>query len=393
MSNSNEILERLHGAFETFKAENDARLTDLKKGQEDIVRNEKVDRISAAVGDLQEALDKANERIANLSMGGATANAGRAVDPEYTKAFRAHFTKGEINASLNKGTASEGGYLAPTEWDRTITDKLVILSPMRQICAVQQISVNSFSKLFNNRGTASGWVGETAARPETAAATFGTLTYTTGELYANPSATQTILDDALVNLETWLAGEIETEFAYQEGISFVSGNGTNKPTGLLTYVTGAANAAAHPFGAIGLVNSGAAAALTADGLLNLTYALPSELTGNARFIMNRSTHNKVRLLKDGQSNYLWQPSYQAGQPASLLGYPITEIAAMPDVAAGAKAIAFGDFARGYLIIDRIGTRILRDPFTNKPYVHFYTTKRVGGGLLNPEVIKVQNISA
>lgn len=391
MSEANQILERLNSAFEEFKAENDLRISDLKKGQEDVVRNDKVERISAAVGDMQSSLDKVNERLANLAI---TPTGGKTVaDPEYTKAFRSHFTRGDINASLNKGTAAEGGYLAPTEWDRTITDKLVILSPMRQICAVQSISVNSFSKLFNNRGTASGWVGETAARPETAANTFGTLTYTTGELYANPSATQTILDDALVNLESWLAGEVETEFAYQEGVSFISGNGTNKPTGLLTYVTGAANAAAHPFGAIGLVNSGAAAALTADGLLNLTYALPSELSGNARFIMNRSTHNKVRLLKDGQSNYLWQPSYQAGQPASLLGYPITEIAAMPDVAAGAKAIAFGDFSRGYLIIDRMGTRILRDPFTNKPYVHFYTTKRVGGGLLNPEVIKVQNISA
>lgn len=390
MSEANQILERLNSAFEEFKAENDLRISDLKKGQEDVVRNDKVERISAAVGDMQSSLDKVNERLANLAL--APTGGKSVADPEYTKAFRSHFTRGDINASLNKGTAAEGGYLAPTEWDRTITDKLVILSPMRQICAVQSISVNSFSKLFNNRGTASGWVGETAARPETTAPGFGTLTYTTGELYANPSATQTILDDALVNLESWLAGEVETEFALQEGIAFVSGNGTNKPTGLLTYVTGAANAAAHPFGAIGLVNSGAAAALTADGLLNLTYALPSELSGNARFIMNRSTHNKVRLLKDGQNNYLWQPSYQAGQPASLLGYPITEIAAMPDVAAGAKAIAFGDFSRGYLIIDRMGTRVLRDPFTNKPYVHFYTTKRVGGGLLNPEVIKVQNIS-
>ena len=258
---------------------------------------------------------------------------------------------------------------------------------------MQSISTNAFSKLFNQKGVTSGWVGETAARPETATPTFGTLTYTTGEIYANPSATQQMLDDAEINIESWLANEVQQEFAYQEGIAFLTGNGTNKPNGLLTYITGGANAAVHPYGAITTVNSGAAAALTTDGFLDLIYALPGEFTGNARFIMNRATQALARKLKDGQGNYIWQPSYVAGQPSTIAGFPVTEVAGMPDVAAAAKAVLFGDFKRGYLVIDRVGVRIIRDNLTNKPFVHYYTTKRVGGGLLDPQVLKALNISA
>ncbi|MAO01040.1 MAG: phage major capsid protein [Roseovarius sp.] len=248
--------------------------------------------------------------------------------------------------------------------------------------------------MFNLRGTSSGWVGETAARPATDTGTFGQLVYRVGEIYANPAATQQLLDDALVDLESWLAGEVQTEFAYQENLAFVSGSGANnRPNGLLTYITGGANAAAHPFGAVTATNTGAAAALTGDGIVNLAMALPSAFTANARFIMNRNTMAAVRLLKDGQGNYLWQASYQAGTPQTLAGYAMVEVPAMPDVAAGAKPIVFGDFDQGYLIVDGIGTRILRDPYTNKPFVQFYTTKRVGGGLLNPEALKAQNVAA
>jgi HK97 family phage major capsid protein len=387
------LIEGLQKSFHDFKAEHSAQLEEAKKGTHDALQALKVDRINAQVAELQKAVDEANIKIAAAEMGGSAGVTGRRVkDREYSAAFAAHMRKGDVQAALNKGTAADGGYLAPTEWDRTIVDRLKIVSPMRAICAVQTISTNGFSKLFNNRGMASGWVGEAAARPETNTPGFGTLTYNTGEIYANPAATQQMLDDAEVDLEAWIAGEVEVEFAHQEGIAFVSGNGTNRPNGLLTYATGQANAAAHPWGAIAVVNSGAAAALTADGIINLVHALPSEYTQNARFIMNRATMGLARLLKDTTNQYLWQPSYQAGQPATLAGHPVTEVAAMPNVAAGARPIVFGDFQRGYLIVDRTGVRVLRDPFTNKPYVHFYTTKRVGGGLLNPDVLKAMNIS-
>lgn len=393
MADANQILASLQGAFEEFKKVHAEQIGNVKAKFDDVVTLDKLDKVNAHVGDLQDALDKATAKMAAIEMGGA-GGARTVKDADYTNAFLQHIRRGDVNAALSKGTSADGGFLAPNEWDRTITDRLVIISPMRQISGVQTISTGSFSKLFNLRGTASGWVGETAARPETTSATFGSMTFTLGEIYSNIFATQQLLDDALVDLESWIAGEVDTEFAEEEGIAAISGTGANgRPNGLLTFVTGGTNAATNPLGAITLTNSGAAAALTADGLLNLVYALPSAFTANAQFIMNRNTMRAARLLKDTTNQYLWQPSYSAGQPQTLAGYPVTEMAAMPDVSAGLRPIAFGDFRQGYLLIDGAsGMRILRDPFTNKPYVTFYVTKRVGGGVVNPEAIKVQNIS-
>ena len=385
------LVEEVKKTFETFKSEHTKQLDLVKKGQTEALQALKVDRINADIDRLQKEIEDTHVKIAasqNTNTGGRQVK-----DAEYTAAFNAHFKKGEIQAALNKGASDEGGFLAPSEWDRTIADKLVIVSPMRQICFVQPTSKASFKKLFNLKGTTSGWVGETATRPQTNSPTFAELEYTTGEIYANPAATQQILDDVEIDIEAWLAGEVQQEFAYQEGTAFVSGNGTNKPTGILTYVTGGTNAAKHPYGAITAVNSGSASDITADGILDLIYDLPSIYTGNARFTMNRKTQGKVRKLKDGQGNYLWQPSFVAGQPATLLNFPITEIPDMPDVAANALPIMFGDFMKGYIILDRIGVRVLRDPYTNKPYVSFYTTKRVGGGLLDPQPLRAMKVAA
>lgn len=391
MAEPNEILGALQKAFAEFKDTHAEQIKGVQAKFDDVVSRDKLDKVNAEVGRLQAELDKLAIAQAAASVSGAAGS--RVVDAEYTKAFSMHVRKGEVQASLNKGTDAEGGFVAPREWDRTITDELIILSDMRSIATVQTISGNGFKKLFNLRGTASGWVGESAARPETATATFGSMDFQTGELYANPAATQQMLDDGEVDLEAWLAGEVATEFAFQEGTAFVSGTGANgRPNGILTYVTGGTNASANPLGAIAAVNSGNASAITADGIVNLVHALPTAFVPGARFAMNRATHGAVRLLKDGQNNYLWQPSYQAGTPATLLGYPVTELAAMPAIAGNAKPILFGDFARTYLIIDRVGTRILRDPFTNKPFVMFYTTKRVGGGVVNPEAMKALNIA-
>lgn len=391
MTDVNKTIEDLGKAFEAFKATHTQELQALKQGVGTADYQAKLDKINSALDQHTKEIEDAHTKLAASQQGAP--NAG-AADKEYTSAFRAHFARGDVQASLNKGQASEGGYLAPIEWDRTITDRLVQVSPIRGIASVQSISTAGYSKLFNNRGTTSGWVGETTARPQTNTPTFSPMTYKPGELYANPAATQQMLDDAEVNLEQWLAGEVETEFAYQEGIAFLTGTGANdRPNGLLTYVTGAANAAAHPWGDIKTVGSGAVGAITADALVDLIYELPEEYTANARFLMNRTTQGAIRKLKDGQGNYLWQPSYVAGQPATIAGYPVTTVAGMPNVAANSISAMFGDFKRGYQIVDRTGVRVLRDPFTNKPFVQFYTTKRVGGGLLNPDVLKALKINA
>jgi HK97 family phage major capsid protein len=384
------LIENLNKAVKALRDEHDANLKEVKAGFDDVVKRDQVERINKSVSDLQAAIDASNVKMAALQLG---AGNGRSVrDPEYNEAFASFVRKGDVQASLNKGVASDGGYTTPIEWDRTISDELKLVSPVRQLMTVKTVSVHAASKLINKHGTASGWVGETAARPETASPTLQPLTINWGEIYANPSATQQILDDSVIDLEQWLKDEVTLEFAFQEGAAVIAGTGVNRPTGILTYVTGGANAAVHTSGAILAVNTGAAAALTTDGVVNLVYALPSAYTGNASFAMNRDTHGKVRLMKDGQGNYIWQPSYATGQPASLLGYPLVEVPDMPNVAASAKPILFGDFKRCYEIYDRYGVRLLRDPYSNKPYVMFYTTKRVGGIMVNPQCMKAMNVS-
>ena len=382
-------VDALNNAFATFKTEHTKQLDDIKKGQADSFQALKVDQINANIADLQAAIDAANTKMAAAEMGHAGARPLQ--DKEYSAAFQAHMRKGDVQASLNKGAAEDGGYTSPVEWDRTITDKLIIVSPMRALCSVQKVGGDGYKKLVNLRGTTSGWVGETDARPETATPKLAQQAYSWGEIYANPSATQQMLDDSEINLEAWLAGEVDVEFAFQEGKAFVSGDGVKKPRGLLTYAAG--GTALHPLGGIETLVSGAAGSITGDAILNLIYALPETYTGNAKFAMNRNTMLAIRKLKDSDNNYLWQPTLQAGQPSTLGGYAIADIPDMPSVAANALAIAFGDFKRAYKILDRVGVRVLRDPYTNKPFVSFYTTKRVGGGLEDPQCMKFMKIAA
>lgn len=384
------LIEGVQTAFAQFKTEHTKQLEEIKANKSGADQEAKLQKINADLDRLQKETEDAHTKIASAQMGAG----GKALrDKEYTDSFNAHMRKGDVQAALNKGTADEGGYLTPVEWDRTITDKLREESPMRQLAQVQPTSKAGWKKLFNMGGTGSGWVGETADRPETATPVLAELGFGHGEIYANPAATQQILDDAEINIEAWLASEVQAEFAEQEGVAFISGDGVNKPAGILTYVTGGSNAAKHPFGAIKAINSGAAADISSDAVLDLIYGLPKKYRQGAQFLTNNLTIAKVRKLKDGQGNYLWQPSAQAGQPATLHGYGLAEDENMPDVAANALPILFGDFKRGYLIIDRMGIRVLRDPYTKKPYVLFYTTKRVGGGVQNPECLRALKVEA
>ena len=383
-------LAEMTATFAEFKKSKDEEIAALKQGGTEA--KAQAEKLQAEIDKLQSGLDEmAVQLAANQMNGGKPADKAAQAQIEATVAF---MRSGEVHADLKKATDSDGGYLVPTEWDRTITDKLREISPARAVFRVQATSKPRFSKLYNMHGAASGWVGEADERPKTDAPTFKSLDFDTGEIYANPAATQQLLDDAEIDLAQFLAGEVQAEFSLQENKAFISGDGAKgKPTGLLTYAEGGTNAAKHPLGAIKVVKSGAAAAITADAILDLVYSLPAAYGQGASFIMNRNTLAVVRKMKDGQGNYLWQPSYQAGQPSTLCGYPVHEIAEMPDVAANALPIGFGDFKRGYLILDRTGVRILRDPYTNKPFVQFYTTKRVGGGVDNPECMRLLKVAA
>jgi HK97 family phage major capsid protein len=255
---------------------------------------------------------------------------------------------------------------------------------------VRQVSASVLKKPYSLTGPATGWVAETAARPQTTSATLAELQFPTMELYAMPAATSSLLDDAAVDVDAWIASEIEVAFAEQEGAAFVNGDGVNKPRGIMNYPTVAD--ASWSWGNLGFIATGVSGALPAtnpsDILFDLVYALKAGYRQNASWLMNRRTQGVLRKLKDSTGNYLWQPPATADARASLMGFPLVEAEDVPNIAANATAIAFGDFNRGYLVVDRTGVRVLRDPYSAKPYVLFYTTKRVGGGVQDFDAIKL-----
>lgn len=298
--------------------------------------------------------------------------------------------------SISGAVLSDGGYAVPRELDAMIARVLKDISPIRQIAQVVQTGSAGYRKLVTGNGTSSGWVSEAAARPATATPTFHEIAPPSGELYANPAASQTMLDDAGFDLEAWLADEIATEFARAEGAAFVNGTGINQPKGFLMATLSSADDAARTFGSVQYVGSGNATGFdTAPEakLIDLVHTLKAAHRQGASWVMNSATMATVRKLKTSDGAFLWQPGLIEGQPDRLLGYPIVEAEDMPDIAAGSTPIAFGNFRAGYLIAERSATSILRDPFTNKPFVHFYATKRIGGQVLDSDAIKLLKIEA
>lgn len=384
--------DALMRAFEEFKAANDARLAAIERKRGDVLLEEKVDRIDRALAEQKSLLERA-------AMAGRRPALG--ADPavsEHKSAWNAYMRRGDVSAltqfeakalsvvgSPTPG-GQDGGYVAPPELDRMIESRLKQVSPMREIATVRTTGANVFKKPISLTAAGTGWVAETGSRAQTDTPTLAMLEFPTCEIYANLAATQTLLDDSFVNLEEWIAAEVEEAFAGQERAAFVNGDGDNTPRGFLDY--DAVAEGSHVWGKIGHILTGADGGFgtaPVDKLIDLIYAPKTQYRQNARFVMNRKTVSAVRKLKDEDERYIWEPNDAGG--ATLLGYPITEIEDMPDIATDARAIAFGDFARGYLIVDRVGVRVLRDPYSAKPYVLFYVTKRVGGGVQNFDAIK------
>ncbi|MCW2395883.1 MULTISPECIES: phage major capsid protein [unclassified Sphingobium] len=393
----------LQQAHNEFKSTVEANIGAKADGAE---VTEKLGAINATLSTLENSLNEHALKLAAASM--AAGGKPAPVDGEYSSTFSSFMRAGGRDdesklaaeqkqgprAAMSEGVPADGGLLTPIEWDRTISGRLKLITPMRAESTVINISKAGFTKLFTDRAVGSGWVGETASRPATATPTFTALGFGLGQIYANAAASQDLLDDAEIDLETWLVDEIATEFSRQEGIAFVAGDGTNKPHGFLNYATGGSAAARHPWGAIEVLNSGNATQINnADKIVDLIYKLPAIYTPNAKFFTNRTSLGMLRKLKDGQGNFLWQPTFVAGQPSTLAGYPVVDMPDMPNIAADALAMAFGDMRETYLVVDRIGFRVLRDPFTNKPFICFYCTKRVGGGVKNPDAMKILKVAA
>jgi len=398
-------VERLGRTFEEFKQTNDAAESERRaKGYADSLIEEKLGRLGDEMSQLQKRIDALHaaharpvlERAGTASYGEAGEHKAAFLDGYVRKGREGEVAQLEQKA-LNVATPSEGGFAVPEELDQQIERRLRDLSPLRSVASVVQIGSSNYKKLVAKSGPASGWVSETAGRPETDTPTFAEVAPPLGELFANPAATQTMLDDAFFDVESWLAEELSMEFAQKEGAAFVAGDGTDKPEGFLSVPTSTAGDDTRSFGTLQYMPTGADGAFPSsdpsDVLFDLVHTLKAGYRAGARFVMNAATLNTIRKFKDADGNYLWQPGLAEGQASTLLGFPVLEAEDMPDIAVDSFSLAFGNFQRGYLITDRAGTRVLRDPFSNKPFVHFYTTKRVGGGVVNSDAVKLLKFAA
>ncbi|MCK5933442.1 MAG: phage major capsid protein [Fulvimarina manganoxydans] len=394
--------DRMMQIFESFREANDERFAEIEKRMSgDVLSEEKVDRIAKALDEQERRVERLAMKSMRPAMGrDETGDAGR--PSERRQAFEAYMRGGDETAlrrleakAMSQGTGADGGFLVPDETETEIGRRLAAISPVRSLAAIRTVSGSVLKKPFAITGAQTGWVGETDQRPETSAPQLAELTFPTMELYAMPAATNALLDDAAVDIDRWIGEEVEQAFAAQESKAFVTGDGVNKPRGLMNYPV--VDESTWGWGKVGSVKTGAdggfAAGQAGDALIDLIYSLKAGYRQNGAFMMNRRTQGLVRKLKDGDGNYLWQPPSAVGARASLMGFPVVEAEDMPDPAAGANAILFADFQRFYLIVDRQGVRVLRDPYSAKPYVLFYTTKRVGGGIQDFDAGKVLTFAA
>ncbi|WP_457795738.1 phage major capsid protein [Methylocystis sp. S23] len=396
-SAGDEIVADLNRAFSAFKEANDERLAQLETRMgADAVTEEKLARIDQTLDETKNRLDRLALDLSRPRIGGNAQAEDRSVR-EHKSAFDHYMRSGEAGGlkaleakAMSRGSGPDGGYLVPVPAEREILRRLAKFSPIRAVASVREISTQSLRRAFSTNGPAAGWVAETDPRPQTANQQIVDMTFPAMELYAMPAATQALLDDAVVDIEQWVADEVQVAFAEQEGAAFVNGDGANKPKGFLAYPTVAD--ASWTWGDIGYVATGVSGAFAAtnpsDALFNLVYALRAGYRQNGKFVMGRRAQSLVRQFKTTTGDYIWAPPVTVDGSASLMNFPVVEVEDMPDPGADSFSIAFGDFERGYVVVDRVGIRILRDPYSAKPYVLFYTTKRVGGGVQNFEAIKL-----
>lgn len=383
MADLNEVTS-LATAFEEFKSANDQRLAQIEsKGSADYVTTDKLNKLNEVISGLQSAVTDLGKKSNRVATG-----EGSAQEDEYKGLFDKWARKGEryqadIEAKQIVTSDQTGNILVPKTVESGIRADLRTLSPIRAEATVIKTSNDRYTFLKNNRGTGTGWIGETDARPETATPTLSEVTIPGGEIYANPAVSQRALDDSQFDLEAWLIDEIVNQMAIEENKAFVNGDGVNKPkgflaeTGLTTIKTGAA--AAMPAGA--------------DYLFSMIYAMDSAYRAGAKFYSSGAVSSSLRTIKDSTGSYIWQPSLVLGQPASIAGYAHVELEDMDAVAAGKTPLAFANMKQGYTIADRIGVRTLRDPYTRKPFVQFYATKRVSGMVTDAKAFVVLKVQA
>jgi HK97 family phage major capsid protein len=386
------VLRRPRGILSTVMNEGGPDLTGVMAAFEGF-RSETT-RMAGQIRDLNAGMGELSERIALVAIGGNASPTSRRRD---LAPFTNFLRTGVQAAGMTTGDSPNGGYLVSENVDSVIQDQLISLSPLRRYATIVTLGrgAGRYSFNVNRRGTTSGWVGEQDARPETDGPNLANIAPVEGEVYANPKTSQWLLDDAAFNVENFIQTNISDEFATQEAAAFVNGDGFIKPMGFLQYDVASSIDAERPFGTLQYLPSGAASGLPTDGhgadyLISLVYGLraPYRAGPGVAWMMNSTTASVVRKLKDPSGRFVWTDGIQAGEPSILLGYPVGIDENMPDMGTNSFPIAFGNWALGYRIVDRLGVRMLRDPFSDKPFVHFYTTKRVGGCLADSNAIKL-----
>lgn len=417
-----DLIEKQGHAWEEFKKANDAAIQAKADGKA-------IGDLEAKLAAINDALDKVQTKLSRPGALGSTSDGDRQSpeaeayktaflnwvrnpgDPERRTALQLRARElrkveskagGEDDGFETRAvqtvtsTGSAGGFALPEIIERQIARLSVDISPIRQIATVRTVGSPDYKELFDVNGAAFEWVGETGTRNQTNTPDLAEVAPTFGTASARPQASEESLDDLFFDVEEWLTMSAAEAIAQGEGLAFVSGNGTNRPTGFLAGPAPVVTAdSGRAFGTLQYIPSGQAAAMptSADVFLDVVYALRARYRANARWVTSKLVLSSLRKYKDTTNQYLWQPSVQAGEPASFMGYPVVEAEDMPAVAANAFPIAFGDFREGYVIADRVGMRITRDEITQPGFVKFYIRKRVGGRLRNTQAIKVLRISA
>jgi HK97 family phage major capsid protein len=403
-SNVAQAIDAIGTAFDQFKQTNDQRLEAVRTGNEAKAKelDEKLSRIESELRELHTVKDRLEDWESRMRSPGRI-DGTHAHDPQYTKSF-VNWLRKRCNSpgdesimtdiqrkDVTVGSLPGGGYALPKEIAAQVEALELKISPVRRLVKVVTVGTTDFHQLVNIRGTTSGWVGESQSRAATDTPKLRDVVPTFGELYCYPQVSEWSLDDLSFNVTDWLVQNIADEFAYQEGVAVLTGNGTNKPTGMLNAAPVTTADWASPLRAAAayqyIADTNSPIAITSDKLIDLVYTLNSAYRGNGTYVMNSATTGAIRKLKSTTNEYLWTPSMMAGQPDRLNGYPIQTWENLDDIGSAKYPVAFGDFSRGYLLTDRIGTRITRDDVTNIGYIRFYVRRREGGIVLNNDAIK------
>jgi len=422
-----EAIDKINTAFTEYKRTNDERIEAIKSGKSTADLDAKLARLDEAMSSMSEQKTRLEQMETKLSRPGAFSGGTRAGEEskesvEHRNAFfdwvRApqdserksrleqtykaleakRMADGRETRAAQTTTTSgaAGGFALPEVIERTIARLSVDISPIRSIATVRTVGSTDYKELFDVNGASFEWVGETDTRNQTNTPNLVEVAPTFGMASAKPQASEESLDDLFFNVEDWLTSSAAEAMAAGEGAAFILGDGVKKPTGILGGPAPvAANDGSRAFGTLQYIASGQAAALPTnpDVFYDLVYSLRARYRGNAQWLTNKLVLAALRKFKDAQGQYLWQPALTAGQPATFLGYGITEAEDMPGIAANSTPLAFGDFKEGYLITDRVGMRITRDEITTPGFVKFYVRKRVGGKLRNTQAIKLLKIAA